>query len=71
MAFSAVISRDGTRQSVLSDVIHKLYDGSAKSLVLQVLSSQQASQADLDEIRELIEQLEQKPAAVARKKAKR
>ena len=71
MAFSAVVSRDGTRQSVLSDVIHKLYDGSAKSLVLQVLSSQQASQADLDEIRELIKQLERKPAAVARQKSKR
>ena len=70
MAFSAAISRDGARQSMLSEVIHKLYDGSAKSLVLQVLSSQQASKADLDEIRELIEKLDSKPVA-ARKKAKR
>jgi N-acetylglutamate synthase-like GNAT family acetyltransferase len=33
--------------------------------------SQQASKADLDEIRQLIDQLEQKSAAVARKKSKR
>ena len=70
MTFSAAMSRDDARQSMLSEVIHKLYDGSAKSLVLQVLSSQQASQADLDEIRELIEQLERKPAA-SRKRSKR
>ena len=71
MTFSAAMSRDDARKNMLSDVIHKLYDGSAKSLVLQVLSSQQASKADLDEIRELIKQLELKPAAVARKKSKR
>lgn len=69
MTFSAAISRDNTRQSVLSDVIQKLYDGSAKSLVLQVLSSQRASQQDLDEIRALIAQLESKPATAARKRS--
>ncbi len=68
MAFSAANSRDDTRQNVLTDVIHKLYDGSAKSLVLQVLSSQKASQADLDEIRKLIKVLEAQPARVNKKK---
>jgi len=67
MAFSAVISRDDTRQSMLVDVIHKLYDGSAKSLVLQVLSSQRASKSDLDEIRKLIEELDSKPVAALKK----
>ena len=71
MKFSAVISRDDARHNMLSDVIHKLYDGSAKSLVLQVLSSQQASSADLGEIRDLIEQLESKPAVIARRKTRR
>ena len=73
MTFRATASREDTRQSVLGDVIHKLYDGSAKSLVLQVLSSLPASQADLEEIRELIEQLEvqPQPVAAAKKKATR
>ena len=66
MAFSAAISRDDTRRSVLVDVIHKLYDGSAKSLVLQVLSSQQASKSDLDEIRKLIEQLDSIPVTTVK-----
>ena len=61
MTFSAAISREETRQSVLTDVIQKLYDGSAKSLVLQVLSSEKATAEDLDEIRQLIKQLETKP----------
>ena len=60
MTFSAAIGQVETRQNVLTDVIRKLYDGSAKSLILQVLSSQQASKEDLDEIRNLIEQLETK-----------
>jgi len=67
MTFSAAISRDETRQSVLSDVIQKLYAGSAKSLVLQVLSSQAASTEDLNEIRQLIAQLETKPTRKKRR----
>lgn len=70
MTFTAATGQEETRRNVMAEVIEKLYDGSAKSLVLQVLSSQQASKADLDEIRQLIEQLESKPAA-ARKKSKR
>ncbi len=63
MTFTAATGQEETRRNVMSEVIEKLYDGSAKSLVLQVLSSQQASKADLGEIRQLIEQLESKPAA--------
>ncbi len=69
MTFTAATGQEETRRNVMAEVIQKLYDGSAKSLVLQVLSSQQASKADLDEIRQLIEQLDSKPAA--RKKSKR
>jgi len=58
MTFSAAVSQQQTQQTVLGDVIRKLYDGSAKSLVMQVLSSQESSAADLAEIRRLIEQLD-------------
>ncbi len=44
---------------MLKSLIQRAYEGSAKSLVIQALSSQQASKADLVEIRELIEQLEE------------
>jgi BlaI family transcriptional regulator, penicillinase repressor len=72
MTFTAAIGQEETRRNVMAEVIQKLYDGSAKSLVMQVLSSQPASKADLDEIRQLIEQLDaQKPAASRRRAAKR
>lgn len=58
MTFSAAASQEETQRNFMADVIQKVYAGSAKSLVMQVLSSQQASKADLDEIRQLIEQLE-------------
>lgn len=58
LTFSAAVSQQQTQQTVLGDVIRKLYDGSAKSLVMQVLSSQESSAADLAEIRRLIEQLD-------------
>ncbi len=69
MTFTAATGQEETRRNVMSEVIQKLYDGSAKSLVLQVLSSQEASKADLDEIRQLIEQLDGQKAAASRKRA--
>ena len=72
MTFTAATGQEETRRNVMAEVIQKLYNGSAKSLVLQVLSSQEASQADLDEIRQLIEQLDtRKPAASRKRAAKR
>ena len=68
MTFTAATGQEETRRNVMSEVNEKLYDGSAKSLVLQVLSSQQASKGDLEEIRQLIEQLDSKPAAWKRAK---
>ena len=72
MTFTVATGQEETRRNVMSEVIQKLYDGSAKSLVLQVLSSQEASKTDLDEIRQLIEQLDtRKPAASRKRAAKR
>ena len=71
MTFTAATGQEETRRNVMSEMIEKLYDGSAKSLVLQVLSSQQTSKADLDEIRQLIEQLDAPKRAAARNRGKR
>ena len=58
--FRAAASQQRTQRRLLNDLIRKVYDGSAKSLVLQALSSQKASPEDLEEIRQLIEELEAK-----------
>lgn len=66
MAFSAAIDQDQTRQGTLSDVVQKLFDGSTKSLVLHLLSSQTTSTEDLSEIRQLIDQLDSAKSVVKR-----
>jgi len=49
-----------TQRRMLRDLIHKVYDGSAGSLVLQALSSQKATKEQLAEIRRLLDELEGK-----------
>lgn len=56
--FRATATRQRTQQQMLGDLIHKAYDGSAGSLVLQALSSQKASPQELAEIRQLLNELE-------------
>ena len=45
---------------MLDDLIEKVYDGSAMSLVLQALSSGRATKEELEEVRRLLDQMEGK-----------
>lgn len=56
--FRAASSQKKTQQSMLKDLVQKVYDGSVGSLVMQALSSKKASQEDLAEIRRLLQKLE-------------
>jgi predicted transcriptional regulator len=58
--YRAVVSQDRARKRMLQELIDKVYGGSAKSLVLHALSAKKASRAELDEIRQLLDQLEGK-----------
>jgi BlaI family penicillinase repressor len=58
--YRAAEPRQRTQKRMLGTLIDRVYDGSAMSLVLQALSSRPASKAELDEIRRLIERLEEK-----------
>ncbi len=58
--FRPAFSRAKAQKQMLNDLIQKVYEGSAKSLVLQALSSKRASPEDLDEIQRLIDQLKNK-----------
>jgi predicted transcriptional regulator len=51
-------NQQATQRSMLRDLIQRAYDGSAGSLVLQALSSEQASPEELAEIRRLLDALE-------------
>jgi predicted transcriptional regulator len=57
----AAITRARAGKKLLSELIDKVYDGSAMSLVLQALSNGEASQQEIDEARRLLDELEGKP----------
>lgn len=56
--FSVATSQKQMQQSMLKDLVQKVYDGSVGSLVMQALSSKKTSQEDLAEIRQLLQKLE-------------
>jgi BlaI family penicillinase repressor len=60
LVYHAAKTQQTTQRGMLRDLIHRAYDGSAGSLVLQALASQQATAEELAEIRQLLDDLEGK-----------
>ena len=58
--YRAALTRDGAGKRLVRDLIDKVYNGSALSLVLQALSTQRATQEERDEIRRLLDEMEGK-----------
>ena len=56
--YRAAVTQTKTQRKMLNDLVRKVYDGSTKSLIMQALSSKKASQQDIDEIRELLNEME-------------
>ena len=56
----AAITRERAGKKLLAELIDKVYEGSAMSLVLQALSSGKASQHEIDEARRLLDEMEGK-----------
>lgn len=57
--YRAAVSREKAGKRMLKDLVDKVYDGSAMSLVMQALSSTPASQEERDELRRLLDQMDQ------------
>ena len=56
--YSPVMTRRRAQKRMLTDLIDQVYEGSATSLVLQALSSKKTSTEDLQQIRDMIDQIE-------------
>ncbi len=56
--YSPVVTRSKAQKRMLTDLIDKVYQGSASSLVLQALSSKKTSPDELAKIREMLDQIE-------------
>ncbi len=57
--YRAALSKNRAAKTFLGELIDKVYDGSAMSLVLQALSSGKASKEEIDEARRLLDEMEQ------------
>lgn len=58
--YRAAMTRDRAARKLLSELIEKVYDGSAMSLVLQALASGKASKEEIEEARKLLDEMEDK-----------
>jgi len=58
LVYRAAMSRERAAKGFLSDLIDKVYNGSAMSLVLQALASGKASKEEIEEARKLLSDME-------------
>ena len=58
--YKALVSRDKAEKQMLSKIIKDVFDGSAARLVMQALGNHQASNAELEKIKQLLNELENK-----------
>lgn len=58
--YRAALTREKTGRRMIGNLVEKVFDGSASSLVLQALSTEKASREELAEIRKLLDQMEGK-----------
>ena len=56
--YRSAISQQKAQRRLVGELLHKAFDGSAASLVMQALSSKRASPEEIAEIRALLDQLD-------------
>jgi predicted transcriptional regulator len=56
--YEAAAPEDETQRRLVGDLLRKAFDGSAKKLVMQALSTERASAEELSEIRRMLDELE-------------
>ena len=56
--YESRLAQGETQRQLLGDLIERAFDGSAKQLVMHVLSTKKASAEDLSEIRQLLDEFE-------------
>ena len=60
LVYRAAMTRERAAKKFLTELIEKVYDGSAMSLVLQALASGKASKDEIEEARKLLDEMEGK-----------
>ena len=58
--YQAAVRRERTQRQIAGDVLKRAFGGSAKSLLLGVLTARRATGAELDEIRRMLDRFEKR-----------
>ena len=58
--YDAAITREEAQARFAGDLMHRVFEGSARNLVLGALTAQRASAEDLDEIRRIFDKFEKR-----------
>jgi len=57
--YSAAIAEDTTKKDLLGRFVENIFNGSASTLMMQLLANKKTSRKELEEIRKLIDKLEE------------
>ena len=58
--YETAITKEEAQARFAGELMHRVFEGSARSLVLGALTAQRASAADLEEIRQILDRVEKK-----------
>ena len=58
--YEAALTKEEAQARFAGELMHRVFEGSARSLVLGALTAQRASARDLNEIRQILDQFEKK-----------
>jgi predicted transcriptional regulator len=58
--YEAMVPKESTQRQLVGDLLDRAFGGSASDLVMQALSAKRATAADIDQIRRLLDQYEEK-----------
>jgi predicted transcriptional regulator len=56
--YRAAVTRDSAAKRMVKDLVEKVYDGAAMSLVLHALKSARATPEELAEVRRILDEME-------------
>jgi len=58
--YSSAVPESKTQKKIVGDLIHKVFDGSARKLIMHAVQSNQISREGIAEIRQMLDQLEER-----------
>ncbi|HVF50014.1 MAG TPA: BlaI/MecI/CopY family transcriptional regulator [Pyrinomonadaceae bacterium] len=60
--YAAHLAQEQTQRQLLGDLLERAFDGSATQLVMQALATQKTSAAELSQIRQMLDEFEERGA---------